>query len=56
MSVDRQHMKNIKEVKMNIKELERDAELHCPKACCMSDPELLIRQTSLVAKLVCTGY
>jgi hypothetical protein len=51
MGVDRQHMKNIQEVKMKIEELQRNAELHNPMACPILGPDLLIRQTSLVSKL-----
>jgi len=51
MGVDRQYMKNIKEVKTKIEELQKNAELHYPMACRISDPDLLIRQTILVFKL-----
>ncbi|MGB2740721.1 MAG: hypothetical protein WBC60_09240 [Cognaticolwellia sp.] len=51
MDIDRQHMKNFKEVKTEIEEIERDKRLHRPKACDFSEQTIVIEQAILVSQL-----
>ncbi len=51
MGVDKQCMKNFKEVKTEIEKIESDERLHCPEADRLTKPDLEIAQAILVSQL-----